>query len=794
MKSIVSSAWNFGTHQDESISESDKPNHSSSFQNQGRFSSPFNNQGIFTFPSPDTHKPGDSSDSLASTINGAQIMESLIKYNDSKDSTSPYKMLGEFFEKKNSEPLTDVEIAGVMSLLNHLQQKSDNGVSSEGQITSIHNPSLTRFDKYPNTANMFIPSSDRKSFTSSSDSQQGTLVFRQRFGEGKQASLPHYNPIYSDSQKKSNPPASNFKPRRITHLESLPTPYRPAADVDIYKPHYDVEKDDLDDSETSFANLSGAADLVVAKSENTADIVDTEIPQISQTASTLLELIAPIDDPEEHTTKRTLNDAGFVSPPKTSSQKKFVNPYSSTASRSTSRSHKIRRTEPSFETPSIIKNLENTMPDELGDDSSKELDEPSKTANSSDELFNGDSPALQRKPNIKHLEKYKPTKSSSLRKSLVVEAPDSQKGKELFKPHVKKPQITPQWAAPEGFVDDEDSEMKDEKENHPINGTFSLDAISTNTTTELPEQPSKLNPPQSTGLFKFGSPKEPTQNKKPEPLNPRNDNVEKGETSGSSLFTFGSIVTPTPLPKPDVSFTKPNVSLPPSNTPEKLDKPGDKSDTQTTPFSVSAAAATSTPAPNKVGLFLFGNGSAATSGPSTGMFGSANGKTAPDSAQTGTPNLFFGATQDKPKLPSFGAGKEDPKPFSFGASNGELKQPQASASKEEPKLFSFGASKEEAPSKPVLGLSRKGDSEQGASTLFGNKQATQDLSSGPETAVAQTGEQGGSPLDLASRQTTDTSPDLGFDFVFPESFQVLPPKSGIDQSIVESFKDNDFVF
>lgn len=415
---------------------------------------------IFSYPAPPIPRPFATSDDQ-------QEDEST----EPGPASSPNQILADFFQKKGSEPLSDIEAAGVMSILNRQASSADE--SSEPSLYSIHTPSLKRFQQYPSTANMFTPKGMNKRLKRSRDQAVSTPQ-RNSPQPSSPSSSPKYSPLFGSNKKKRPSQSPSFTPRKMSHFSSIPSPYRPTSSSNVYQALTNPEKS----QEAEVVVLDGPEEeaIEVASPEKT----------LSQTASTLLSLI---DDPPETSV--------LASPGEKETPKPFVNPYASTASRSTPRTNnqaKLVR-KPSSPPSNIVQTLERTKPTN-GTASSSPISEPN---------------SAQKRTIPAYLDKYKPMRSSTLRQSLVPSpsnSPDGSSysealpGSSLSTPIrsdakrsesasttiIEHSKLTLTWSVPD-FLDDEEEVASDVSE----------PAASKPLYPQLPAVPAATTP------FKFGS-------------------------------------------------------------------------------------------------------------------------------------------------------------------------------------------------------------------------------------------------------------------------------------------------
>lgn len=424
--------------------------------------------------------------------------------NEDENLSSNYHALAEFFEKKGSEPLTEIEEEGVKSILRRIQLKSA-GNSPNGKlrypVASIHAPSLNRFDSIPNTANSFMPRNGKKQKASHESSDSTPLI--------------KYTPLYSGNTKRPLE-ITKFKLRKLNNLASIPTPYRPTTDLEYYQSQEDDEQ--LPDVDNDYESTA----LVKATEENGNSNLEEvtsaeEEKEMSKTASAMLSLIEPLDEEKKQ-------ENGKPQP-----KKPFINPYASTAARSTPRNKRPRRpvVASSLSSPSgIIKSLEQTMP-ESGDNN---------TENS-----NSGSASLQRKTDAAFVDKYKPARSSSLRKSLDLTADEGGSSPRVSMISTtiidtQQPKFTARWSAPE-FADEEDDEGDVKLDDAPKSSSSPQSAKAPLFSFSKPKESAAEGKPAAP-LFTFGDNKKTEEEKK--------DDSEPPNKASTSLFSFGGATTDKP--------------------------------------------------------------------------------------------------------------------------------------------------------------------------------------------------------------------------------------------------------
>lgn len=389
------------------------------------FQSTHMEDSIFSYPAPPVPRPFSGS---------SEKQEDEQEDTNNAPTGSPNQLLASFFQKKGSEPLSDIEAAGVMSILN--RQAMSNQTSTSPSIYSIHSPSLKRFDEYPSMSNMFTPKGSNKRLKRPSDQ---TVNTPQKISSQSTStsSSPKYSPLFGSNKKKRPSQSPSFTPRKMTHFSSIPTPYRPTTSSNVYQA--------ITSSESSPTESTTNEDDIEVEIVETASVPEKSM---SQTASTLLsliddEVIEPAPSPVVEKEK----------------PKPFVNPYASTASRSSPRTNnqaKLVR-KPSLPPTNVVQNLERTMP-----------------VNGTSPSQNSSTPQKRTIP--AYLDKYKPTRSSTLRQSLIPSPSSSPNGQDdendqsfVLSPNAKRSEsssttiiehskLTPTWTVPDFLDEDEEPE------------------------------------------------------------------------------------------------------------------------------------------------------------------------------------------------------------------------------------------------------------------------------------------------------------------------------------------------
>ncbi|KAA8897096.1 hypothetical protein TRICI_006772 [Trichomonascus ciferrii] len=392
---------------------------------------------------------------------------------------SPNQRLAEFFKKKGDNQLSEMEVEGVMSLINQAKSQNESLIDFNNlQTSTFQSPSENTTQKKNENAHegsvslgsIGLHTPVRMKSPASNDSSP--------------VSTPRYSPFYSTNKRPSLPSASSSaKSRKTIHYANIPTPYRPGSRTStrLSNPL------NLSTSQDSLIRDAPTESSVKDKEPETTKEVEATKP-ISQTASALLSLIGDEEKAEEPKTKEKEKHYNDIP----DDMKSFVNPYASPARRSSPQKKQRQNLHKESPKPNAIKELEKTMP--------KGSVPPPPAASIAD--------------------KYKPARSSGLRKSIV---PSPEKEKE---------------ETPEKERDRSSSLFKVSPA-----ATTATNTSETNNTTEQKEQtePPKPTPLAANTLFKLGSEKEkeakqeenpkPMENAFPKPTPPEPDDKP------SSLFS-----------------------------------------------------------------------------------------------------------------------------------------------------------------------------------------------------------------------------------------------------------------
>jgi hypothetical protein len=302
---------------------------------------------------------------------------------------SPNEKLKEFFRAKGDEKLSDVEVAGVMALIQQASHRNESlldhysaSVASERAISTINSGTVS-------------PSFE--------DLSGGTPLRGDMGRATPPVPSPRYTPLYSRSSASSRnlgTPSESSKVRKAFHYNNIPTPYRPGLKRSlgslITEPQLTEGK-----GSASQERRRPPSDLSLRsesfKSESTIEDVDIDVSSIStstergeksldehsekplsHTASALLSLLDTNDNAGQSEKLEKRKEEKIPQ-----EIKKFVSPYAARPRLSTPRKQlSSRQSEPSLRSPAV-RELEMSRPKETN--------------------------AFQ----------YKPAKSSSLRQSLI---------------------------------------------------------------------------------------------------------------------------------------------------------------------------------------------------------------------------------------------------------------------------------------------------------------------------------------------------------------------------------------
>jgi nucleoporin NUP60 len=303
---------------------------------------------------------------------------------------SPNQRLAEFFKKKGDNQLSEMEVEGVMSLINQAKSQNESLLDFNNlQTPTFQSPadnSMQRKNENSHEGRVSLGSIGlhtpvRMKSPASNDSSP--------------VSTPKYSPFYSTNKRPSLPSASNSaKTRKTIHYANIPTPYRPGSRTStrLSNPL------NLSTSQDALIRDEPAEKSTKEREPETTKQVEDKKP-MSQTASALLSLIGDDEKEEETKTKEKEKEKEKHYNDIPDDMKSFVNPYASPARRSSPHKKQRQNVRKESPKPNAIKELEKTMPKDY---------------------------ALPPPPAASIADKYKPARSSGLRKS-IVPSPEKEK-------------------------------------------------------------------------------------------------------------------------------------------------------------------------------------------------------------------------------------------------------------------------------------------------------------------------------------------------------------------------------
>ncbi|KAK9247553.1 hypothetical protein V1506DRAFT_531498 [Lipomyces tetrasporus] len=350
--------------------------------------------------------------------------------------TSPNQMLASFFREKGDAPLSSIEMQGVVALMRQaqqqqLQEQRQSGPSQSSFSRQISPPSSVTEQLYPSVPSFATPGR-RRSATPS-------------------LRAPRYNPILTPQPRRTVTPAVT-KPKSAVQYPTISTPFKSRTTT----PQPGSEKRLKTGSDVSLAVKAEPKQVQSAAlpaTQQDASTTPSAGPQrLSHTASALLSLIVPVGTPAE-IAKARVEDRNRLTDP---SIKPFVNPYAApTPLAGTPTRRKQVRKESLLGAGSARKKrraldeIERTIPveEKIGAFASGVASatpvRPSSNATSSQPVpkvstpsprpaadiqitkSNGSSMSKPSPPAVSSIEKFKPTKSSNLRESIVMNSPES---------------------------------------------------------------------------------------------------------------------------------------------------------------------------------------------------------------------------------------------------------------------------------------------------------------------------------------------------------------------------------
>ncbi|KAK9377861.1 uncharacterized protein V1513DRAFT_435443 [Lipomyces chichibuensis] len=347
---------------------------------------------------------------------------------------SPNQMLANFFREKGDAPLSSIEVQGVMALMHQAQQKQlDEHRQSTPSLPSFStqtSPSKTVTEQlYPSVPSFVTPARHRSATPS--------------------LRAPRYNPILTPQPRRAATPTV-AKPKTVVQYPTISTPFKSRTTT----PQPSSGKRLKTDSDVPAAEKPERKQLRPASPATQHDkstTPSTAPKRISQTASALLSLIEPVGTPSEIAKARAEDRERLTDP----AIKSFVNPYAASAPlASTTTRRKLARKESLVGVESARKKrraldeIERTIPTEekvgafASGIASATPVKPSthavnahsapKVSSTTSARPEGDSQiaisrgapsaSKQTPSSISLIDKFKPSKSSHLRESIIMNA------------------------------------------------------------------------------------------------------------------------------------------------------------------------------------------------------------------------------------------------------------------------------------------------------------------------------------------------------------------------------------
>ncbi|KAK9389833.1 hypothetical protein V1515DRAFT_591984 [Lipomyces mesembrius] len=375
--------------------------------------------------------PAWSVESLAFTPTQVPIAPS------EEQNASPNQMLAKFFREKGDAPLSGIEVQGVMALMQQAQQKQleerRQSTPSLSSFSTQTSPSKTVTEQlYPSVPSFVTPARHRSATPS--------------------LRAPRYNPILTPQPRRAVTPMVT-KPKTVVQYPTISTPFKSRTTT----PQPSSGKRLKTDSDVPAAEKHERKQLRPASPATQHDNMSTTPSatpkRISQTASALLSLIEPVGTPSEIAKARAEDRERLTDP----AIKPFVNPYAaSTPLASTTTRRKQARKESLVGVGSARKKrraldeIERTIPTEekvgafasgiasatpvkpsthaIAAQSTLKVSTPSARLEGDSQIAISSGPSSASKqtpPPISLIEKFKPSKSSHLRESIIMNAPES---------------------------------------------------------------------------------------------------------------------------------------------------------------------------------------------------------------------------------------------------------------------------------------------------------------------------------------------------------------------------------
>ncbi|KAK9234957.1 hypothetical protein V1525DRAFT_428165 [Lipomyces kononenkoae] len=399
---------------------------------------------------------------------------------------SPNEMLANFFREKGDAPLSSIEVQGVMALMQQAQQtqleeRRQTTPSLPSSFSAQTSPQKTVTEQlYPNVPSFVTPARHRS----------GTPGLR----------VPRYNPIFTPQPRRAITPMIS-KPKPAVQYPTISTPFKSRSTTP---------------QPSSGKRLKTGSDMLVAQKPEPKQVQpssssvehgksttpSTTPKRMSQTASALLSLIEPVGTPSE-VAKARVEDREHLTDP---AIKSFINPYAASTPLAaaptrrkqvrkesligvgTSRKKRraldeIERTIPANEKVSpFASGIASATPHKPSVYTTDQLPTPEISTSSAHP--DGDSQlavptgssfvSKQTFPAISLIEKFKPSKSSHLRKSFVMDAPESpvldakSPEKKSAQPKPSPLSDTSGFLLPLGKVSDDSTEAKDQEHRNTI--------------------------------------------------------------------------------------------------------------------------------------------------------------------------------------------------------------------------------------------------------------------------------------------------------------------------------------
>lgn len=448
--------------------------------------------------------------------------------------SSPNQRLAEFFKKKGEGQLSEMEIEGVMALINQAKEQNESVIDLNNLSAQTFASPGSKYKEYQQDEEEDLSVTAIRPAEQHHNNSVSTPIFNRNSSKSpaiaSPATTPRYSPFYSSSTKRQSLPSasssSSSKARKTIHYANIPTPYRPGSrtGTKLHNPlNFDTSQDAL------ISSTQKTEEKGDSSSNDTEQGLATAKKPMSQTASTLLSLIGDEDVEEEGQEQKKAvtkkDDRHYNDIP--DDLKSFVNPYASPARRQQSSSPKKQQRKtgtPSRKEspkPNAVKELEKTMPKQQQQEHQQQSSTPVASSNTT-------------------FDKYKPSRSSGLRKSIVA-SPE----KEEQNP---KPESSSLFKASTPTDEKKDTtESTAIATKPPLFSSFSNQAI-TNISPSKPlasavtNTPSESKPTPTTYTstpFKFGV-------TSTEPLTPEKKSTPQEHTSGPFEFLFPRITNNTP--------------------------------------------------------------------------------------------------------------------------------------------------------------------------------------------------------------------------------------------------------